>query len=225
MVRFSLGVGAGQGQFSSSSLVTTTLFWKVKELIMQTLPFSLQPIDRSVSIVTISTSPNSITWQKWKISHCCAEPPKSKSLLSATAVLGAHGRPSPSTSPWECNRFLLTRNAVSRDCAEALLGASSTPSQAQSQCLPSKDRVLQDLPFPFSPLEFVHCYDSDGNCGEGDTVIDPASPEPCHVALGFPMCPQAFQQRETSAMVLPHEFMPKTIGLLPLLFHRLSPQF
>lgn len=129
MLRFSLGVSTGQGQFPSSSLVATTLFWRVKELVTWILPFSLQPIDQSISIVTISTSPKSITWQKWKMSLRCAEPPKSRSLLSSTAVLGAHRTSSPSTSQWERNRFLLTRNAVSRGCTEALLGASSTPAR------------------------------------------------------------------------------------------------
>lgn len=87
MLRLSLGVCSGQGQFPSSNLVATTLFWRVKELITQTLPFSLQPIDQSISIVTIWTSPRSVTRQKWKTSLRCAEPHKSRSLLSSTSHL------------------------------------------------------------------------------------------------------------------------------------------
>lgn len=46
MFRLGLGVSTGQGQFPSSSLIATTLFWRVKELIVwRTLPFSIQPGD------------------------------------------------------------------------------------------------------------------------------------------------------------------------------------
>lgn len=85
------------------------------------------------------------------MSSHCREPHKSRCLFSPKVILGAHRRLSSSTSQWECNKFLLTRNTVSRACTEMLLWASSVWARHNLPVSQARTTVLQGPPVPFSP--------------------------------------------------------------------------